>query len=486
MRPSLLTLCFAALVLLAAPAGTAVGDNSWALPGFTSPKPKLAKYKFDYLPLGTGVSGSFLAANDNSEAVGIEGSGTMTYAIYYNRGTVTDLQGTLGTGYLDGIDALGNAAGQSNGHPVYYPVGGPPITLDVSGTASAITLGPLVAVSISGSSASSGTTPQMSELWNPVSDAVVPLGNVQVGGLDVGGWAVGQTDAGMAWYAQPGSGGTISQTTLSFPGYFRGITNWNWAYGFRIEHGDPRPILDELGISPNKFIDFKLTPHYKIGSLVYVSDGGFAIGEEYKSLAAFKDNDGMSLLYPNGPDHPIVADDALRLPSGTRLDLLSGTNNNFLFGDAELRGDGGRLFAALLPPAPYEKLDYIDEILWWDESLPTGDPETIHSDVVAIRHELDDDDYEDACDDIDSLGTDLDNTSGLIDDYYGDWAAETVDTYDEVANMLDEVYWEIKCPQPLTIPTFDLSPQQSPFFGGLLVPTTTVTTTVGPPTISSP
>jgi hypothetical protein len=486
---ALAVLAPASLALLALPTATAAGDTSWGLPTYTPPKAPLAKYTFSDLKLSAGYSASFLAANDNGQAVGLELKGSIQIPIYYDRGTVDDLQPILGNGYLDAIGPSGYAVGQSGGHPVFYDPGSTPITLPINGTANGVTLGPLVGVTVAGSSPSQS----MAELWNPYTSAVVPIGNAVLGGIDVGGWAVGQADTGAAWYAAPSAGGAMTQYTLPFMGYLKGINDYDWAFGYELAHGGPHPILvDFTGPAPTNYTltDFKLTPGFRYGTLLDVNDGGFAVGEGFKDLSAFKANIGVPLVWPTGPDHPLILDEGLHLPDSFRLIDIGGTSNN------DLLAGVGRLYdqlrAVMLFPRPYAKLDNIRGILWFDGSLDPEDEAAINQEVDQIERELDDDTYEsddDACDDIDQLASELGGAADYLDTYAGPWAAEAITTYDDTADVAEELYYELRCDgAPFTFPPLDLTVEQSPFYDSALAPGTgtTVTTTVGPPTITGP
>ena len=467
------------------------GDGSWTLPSYMAPHVKHLRLTLDDQPLANGYSATFLAVNDAAAAVGEETNGTTSYPIYYGAGTLTNLQPILGTGFLDSIAAPGYAVGQAGGHPVFYDPGSPPVTLDVSGTANAVTLGPLVGVTTTGSAGQ-----PYAELWQPLSGATLGLGNARIGGIDVGGWAVGESDSGRAWYAAPtGTAGTVAVHTLPWSGYLHGITDFNWAYGYRIEDGGPRPVLARFSdITSYKLDDFKLSLGFRYGELLDVNAGGVAVGEEFKDRRDFKLSIGTPVYYPDGPDHPTLLSTTLSLPAGVRLEgIASISDNNFLggFGEFDLSRHVRYLRALLLDPDPEDKLDEIANILWWDEALTGDEAQVVSSSMSEIEGDLDDGDDEEACAAIDSLGGDMDEWADYLDDFYGDYAAEAVATFDDLGEVLYELHLEVGCSDELSLALLPLEPAQSPFYDTPLsppasTPGTTITTTVGPPTITGP
>jgi len=469
-------------VLLGVLTAVAEADNSWALPTYKAPDVPVAKYKLSDWRLGAGYSTSFLAANDNAQAVGFALKRGLSYPIYYSRGVVDDLQPILGYGLLDAIAPTGYAVGQGGGHPVFFHPGSPPISLDVNGTANGVALGPLVGVTTINSAGQ-----PLAELWNPISGAVLPIGNARIGGIDAGGWVVGQADNGHAWYAAPGGGGTVSQYVLPFRGLLRGVNDYGWAFGYKLSQGGPFPILvDFTGASAMNYrtTDFHLTRGYRFGALLDVNDAGVAVGYEFKDLSAFRAGVGVPVLYPHGPDHPMLLGPLLHLPKYFRLNVFdSATDNGFLVGTGL---SGSLTQAIMMVPHPYDKLAEVRSILFWGEAEGPSTEQLINKEIGEIQHDLDRRDETQACHDVAKLGSGLEDDADFLAAYDGEYSAETVDTYDDMVEVLEELYGEINCHQSLAFRLLDLNPLQSPFYLSVLAPGagSVINTTTGPVSVT--
>ena len=481
-RGAILGLLASVAVLTGVSTAVAQADNSWALPTYKAPDAPVVKYKLSDWTLGAGYSTSFLAANDNAQAVGFALKRGLSYPIYYSRGVVEDVQPVLGYGFLDAIAPTGYAVGQGGGHPVFFRPGSPSISLDVNGTANGVALGPLVGVTTTNSAGQ-----PLAELWNPISGGVLPIGNARIGGIDASGWVVGQADNGRAWYAAPGSGGTVAQYALPFKGLLRGVNDYGWAFGDKLSHGGPLPILvDFTGASATNYrtVDFQLTKGYRFGSLLDVNDAGLAVGYEFQDLSAFRAGIGVPVLYPDGPDRPMLLGPLLHLPKNIRLSVFdSATDNDFLIGTGLNRS---LTQAIMMLPHPYDKLDEVRSILFWGEAEGPSTYQLINKDIDEIQHDLDRRAETRACYDVATLGYSLEDDADFLDAYDGDYSAETVDTYDDMVEVLEELYSEINCHQSLSLRLLDLNPMQSPFYPSALSPGagSVVTTTVGPVTIT--
>ena len=478
-----------AIVLIGTTAADSAADSSWTLPTFTPPH--LQRFSFTAQPQSVppGYSATFLAANDSAAAVGYEGNAALKDPIYLSGGTLTNLQPVLGYGFLDAVAAPGYAVGQVGGHPVFYQPNSQPITLSVSGIATSVALGPLVAVTVTSSAGQDDA-----ELWQPYSGATLDLGAARVGGVEAGGWAVGQTDTGKAWYAAPIGNGRVSEWTLPFAGYLRGVNDFDWAWGYRTLHGGPHPILlDFTSTTSYQSFDFKLSHGYKWGELLGVNYGGLAVGEEYTTLRDLKLSLGTPVYYPDGPDHPVKLGGLVKLSPHTALWALgSVSDNNFMFGLAISRTVGHPVGffgqpISLLPPIP-GKLADLEDILDFDDGLNQSEWTQAVNGIVAIEKYVEAGNDAAACTAISGLGGDIDDYADYLAGYYGEYAAAAVDTLDDLDEVLYELYGELRCPQPLSLPLLGLSPQQSAFYNTPLAPESsgseTITTTVGPVTIS--
>jgi hypothetical protein len=235
--------------------------------------------------------------------------------------------------------------------------------LSLRGSANGITLGPLVAVTATGSDGQ-----QHVLVWAPRTGAVRDLGQGIARGIGVGGIVLGRTVAGQAAYWT--ADGTIH--VLGFNGTLLQVNLFGRVIGLSNQSGGPRPITLDLR-NPGLVTNLKLPSGWRFGSAKGISDSGLIVGDAFKKSTGGLPSLGLVWFSPTRS--PVAAQKLVRrLPRGVTVTDAGGVNDNGLIVGSTTGPRGSRASAAANAP---------------EEDAMEMEPDPLSEKIVELRRVID-------------------------------------------------------------------------------------------------
>jgi hypothetical protein len=385
-----------------------------------------------------GADTVWISANDAGQAVGQKLKGSLSDFVYFDGKHAHDLTTLLGPGAFSSTDQLGEFVGTTtSGEPLYFKRDtGQRVTLGAPGRATGIALGPLVAVTLSNGTA---------ELWNPLSDATLSLGDATTTGVNAWGTVVGNNH-GYLWYSVPDGHGRAVQRTLPTWGNFDHVNELNVATGYRDVAGGIKPV--SYDIQNQKLTNYKLPKGFVYGVVTGENDSGtIAYGNAFRNKRDLKTSKSVGVTW-SSPGRPmeIPYDKFLQGFHFTgQSDVAAVTDSAISVGEVTIRQNE---VADLLKPRTDQKLVGLRHLVtrgWVDIQTKTA----IYSDLVQIQKSISLDQNDRACTRIDELVGDLYADGADLSRNAGDFAAVYFALYDDLDAGLWELARELGCPSTL-------------------------------------
>jgi hypothetical protein len=229
---------------------------------------------------------------------------------------------------LIAIDAKDEAAGTLFGaggatNPLFLTSDRRALTIPLNGSANAVAMGPLVAMTVIGSDGV-----EHAEITNPLTNSVRDLGPGRARGINTDGVVVGQTLTGNAAYWS--KDGLLHD--LGFPGSLLRVNLFMRAVGFSAQSGGPTPIALDLR-NPSLITRLKLPSGFPFGSAKGLADNGLTVGTAYKNADGGLPSKGIAWVTPS---KPLTIDFLVHghIRKGLQVSDASGVDDNGLIAGA--------------------------------------------------------------------------------------------------------------------------------------------------------